>query len=216
MKRIASICTALLLLLVFAVVSLPAITAAQDASAEPAAGPAGTTFTFRLSGFNGNERLGIWLNAPNGTILAIGGNHAFANGGQYTFTWTSRAGVALGTWQLVAEGTESDRQQVVSFDVTEAASNPPVGATGVNPQIGTAGDTLTFYAAGFFHGERIGFWLNTMSGIVPLDDMKHYANDRGEFSTTWQVPAGVAPGAWQLVAQGTSSGVQQVIPFEIR
>lgn len=217
MKRIVSICTALMVLLSLTIVSLPAISAAQDGRVEPAAGPAGTTFSFGVSGFDRGERLGVWLNAPNGTILAIGGNNAYARGGEFSYSWTSRAGVALGTWQLVVVGTDSDVQRVVAFQVTEAAGNPPVGAVGVNPQSGTAGDTLTFYAAGFSHGERIGYWLNAPTGgIVPLDDMKHYANGRGEFSTTWQVPGGAAPGAWQLVAQGTSSGVQQVIAFEVR
>jgi len=214
MKRILYICTALLMLLTVVTVSTPAIAAEQ--TVEPPAGPAGTTFTFHVSGFDHNERVAYWLNTPNSTILAIGDHGMSASSGHITYSWTSRAGIPLGFWQFVAEGVDSHVQKVVTFEITAGGSAPAAGTTNVVPAVGGAGSTFTFYATGFSPGERVGYWLNApTSTVVKVDDQRHYANSDGQFSVSFVAPSDAAPGAWQLVAQGSQSGVLQVIPFEI-
>jgi hypothetical protein len=216
MQRIVRIQGALLVLLAMAVAQIPSVTEAQDQSVVPASGPAGTTFTFSVSGFDGNERVGYWLNVPNGTVLAIGNSSTYASKGRLTKSWTSRVGVPLGTWQFVAQGVKSGTVRVLSFQVTEAAGAPAPGITGVVPPVGVAGGTFTFYATGFQPGERVGYWLNVPTGaVLPLDDRHHYADGAGQFSVIWQSPAYVPTGTWQLVAQGTRSGVVQVLTFQI-
>ena len=216
MKRIFSLSMALLMLLTVVTVGTPTA-AAQDQSVEPSAGPAGTTFTFHIGGFDHGERVAYWLNTPNRTILAIGDRGTNASGGKITVSWTSRAGIPLGFWQLVARGVASGVQKVVTFEVTGGGSAPAPGGTNVVPPIGSAGSTFTFYARGFTPDERVGYWLNPPAGaVVTIDDQHHYANSDGQFSATWMAPAVVTPGTWQLVAQGTESGVLQVISFQIQ
>src|SRR5258706_2708219 len=101
MKHIFSLSMALLILLTVVTVGTPTV-AAQDQSVEPSAGPAGTTFTFHIGGFDHGERVAYWLNTPNRTILAIGDRGTNASGGKITVSWPSRAGIPLGFWQLVA------------------------------------------------------------------------------------------------------------------
>jgi hypothetical protein len=216
MKRILSLSIAVLMLLTIATVGTsPA--AAQTQSVEPSAGPAGTTFTFHAGGFDGSERVAYWLNTPNSTILAIGDRGTNASGGKILVSWESHAGVPLGFWQFVARGVDSGAQTVVTFEVTGGGNAPAPGGANVVPPVGNPGTTFTFYAGGFTADERVGYWLNPPAGaVVAIDDQQHTANSDGQFSVTWMAPADVAPGTWQLVAQGTESGVLQIITFQIQ
>jgi hypothetical protein len=215
-KRIMSLCTAVWLLVSIVAVSFPSVAAAQDQSVNPPSGPAGTTFTFQVSGLDSGELVGYWLNAPNGTVLAIGDNSTHARKGRFTFSWTSHVGIPVGMWQFVVEGVSSGAQRVVPFEVTEPQGGTTVGSTSAIPPTGTVGTTFTFYATGFTGGERIGYWLNAPNGtIVSFDNVQHRADSNGAFSTTWTVPGGAALGTWQLVAQGTSSGIVQVVTFTV-
>src|SRR4249919_2898584 len=81
MKRILSLSIAVLMLLTMATVGT-STAAAQTQSVEPSAGPAGTTFTFHVGGFDGSERVAYWLNTPISTILAIGDRGTNASGGK--------------------------------------------------------------------------------------------------------------------------------------
>jgi len=216
MQKIVRVWTALLVLLAIAVTQVPSATHAQEQSVVPASGPAGTTFTFNVTGFDGGERVGYWLNVPNGTILAIGNSTTYASKGRLTKSWTSSAGVPLGTWQFVAQGAKSGTTRVLSFQVTDAPGSPAVGITGVVPAVGGVGSTFTFYATGFKAGERVGYWLNAPTGaVLPLDDGDHYADGSGQFSVMWQSPSYAPAGTWQLVTQGTRSGIVQVLTFQI-
>jgi hypothetical protein len=216
MKRIFALSMALLLLLSVVMVGVP-IAAAQDQNVTPSAGPAGTTFTFHIGGFDHGERVAYWLNTPNRTILAIGDRGTNASGGKITVNWASRASIPLGFWQFVAHGVDSGVQKVVTFEVTGGGNAPAPGGTNVVPPGGNPGSTFTFYASGFTPGERVGYWLNPPAGaVVTIVDQQLYANSDGQFSTIWMTPGDVTPGTWQLVAQGTASGVLQVISFQIQ
>ncbi len=216
MKRILALSMALLMLLTVVTVGTP-IVAAQDQEVEPSAGSAGTTFTFHIGGFDHGERVAYWLNTPNSTILAIGDRGTNASGGKILVSWESRTGIPLGFWQFVARGVDSGVQKVITFEVTGGGNAPAPGGTNVVPRMGSVGTNFTFYASGFTADERVGYWLNAPAGaVVAIDDQQHYANSDGQFSTTWMTPAAVTPGTWQLVAQGTESGVLQVISFQIQ
>jgi len=217
MKHRIRLGTALLVLSAVLALLAPAIAAAQDQIVDPPAGPAGTTFTFHISGFDDDERVGYWLSAPNGTTLAIDDRSTQATDGLMTHSWTSRPGVPLGTWQFVAQGVNSGVQKVVTFQITEAAASEAPEPSNVQPAVGGAGTTFIFSAHGFAEAERVGYWLNTPTGsILEIDDGQHYADSDGEFNLNWLAPADAAPGGWQLVAQGSQSGVLQIIAFEIR
>jgi hypothetical protein len=217
MKHRIHLGIALLVLATILAVRAPAAAMAQDQTTDPPSGPAGTTFIFHLNGFDDNERVGYWLNTPIGSILAIDNRSTEAKNGLLTYSWTTRPGVPLGTWQFVAQGVDSGVQKVASFDVTAPSGSPAIEAPSVEPAVGGAGTTFVFSAYGFAPGERVGYWLNMPNGsIMKVDDSHHFADTDGEFNLSWLAPAGAAPGGWQLVAQGSQSGVLQMVAFEIR
>lgn len=205
-----------LLLLAFAMVQLPRTVAAEELRADPPSGPAGTTFTFHISGFDHGERVGYWLNAPNGTVLVIDDRRLNASDGDFTYSWTSVPGIPVGYWLFVAEGISSGDQFSVPFEVTAPAEGT-ANASNVEPKSGEGGTTYAFFANGFSGGERVGYWLNTPDGsIFKIDDQKHYATSDGRFDIHWKSPTDAAPGTWQMVFQGAKSGILHTISFEIR
>jgi len=217
MKHRIRLGTALLVLATILAILAPSAAMAQDQPADPQSGPAGTTFLFHLDGFDDDERVGYWLNTPIGTILAIDDRSTTATNGMLTYSWTARPDVPLGTWQFVAQGANSGVQKVAPFQVTASPGNPSPQAPSAEPAVGSAGTTFAFAAYGFAPAERVGYWLNVPTGeIMGIDDGQHFADSDGELNVNWLVPAGAAPGGWQLVAQGSQSGVLQIVAFEIR
>lgn len=149
--------TVLLVLATILAVLAPAAATAQDQTADPPSGPAGTTFTFHLNGFDKNERVGYWLNTSIGSILAIDNRSTKATNGQLTYSWTTRPGVPLGTWQFVAQGADSGVQKVAPFEVTAPLGNPSIEAPSVEPAVAGVGTTFVFEAYGFAPRERVGY-----------------------------------------------------------
>jgi hypothetical protein len=64
MKRIFLLSMVVLMLLIMVTAGTP-IAAAQDQAVEPAAGPAGTSFSFHIGSFDRSEQLAYWWCAPH-------------------------------------------------------------------------------------------------------------------------------------------------------
>ncbi len=88
----------------------------------------------------------------------------------------------------------------------------------VEPKVGSAGTRFAFVAFGFRGNERVGVWLNTPDGraIAARAEQLNRATREGRVDWFWRAPAGIQPGTWQMVARGIDSGVQRIIPVEIR
>ena len=69
------------------------------------------------TGFGANEPISIWLNAPDGRVLAaeIEGIAETAPDGRVGFTWVAPKDAPLGAWQMVAHGRESGIEAVAGF-----------------------------------------------------------------------------------------------------
>jgi len=86
----------------------------------------------------------------------------------------------------------------------------------VEPAIGNPGTDFTFSAGGFKAGEAVTFWANDPSTLVhSSEDSSTAADSTGQVAWNWTAPAPALDGQWSMVAEGTSSGVQQVIFFKI-
>jgi hypothetical protein len=106
----------------------------------PSAGAAGSSFSFALYGFKGDvddgeddqtnnaEEVSFWINLPNGQVIpavragvdADDDNASVvraSRAGKVELTWQAPANAPLGTYTLVAHGNESDREQVVAFEI---------------------------------------------------------------------------------------------------
>lgn len=219
-----------LLMLIAAAVAQPHPASAQQPeptfNVEPRVGTAGTRFAFVATGFLGYERVGVWLNDPDGKpVAARAENLDPATGfGRVDWFWTAQQDVRIGKWQMVARGIQSGVQRIIPFEI---GASPPAGpppsetpgvTSNVNPRAGNPGTRFAFMANGFQAGEPVGVWVNTPEGQpLPISpEQLNPANQDGRADWFWTAPSYFRPGTWQMLARGTRSGLQRTIVFEIR
>ena len=102
-----------------ALLLVPTVSAAPTATVYPQAGPPGTRFLFFTEGFAADEPISIWLNAPDGRVIAAE-DRALRNSsasGAATWTWTAPSDAPLGAWQMVGHGRRSGNEQVIPFTI---------------------------------------------------------------------------------------------------
>lgn len=217
----------LVMLLALVGITLPQAVMAQeeqaDAAVIPPVGGPGTEFAFFATGFEDGEKVGFWLNAPDGTVVATD-EEAFANDdGRADWAWDSPGDAQPGIWEMVAEGADSGTTWAIPFEIQAGlpesgppAPSVPSGNYAVEPAIGAPGTTFDFFATGFDGNEDVGFWLNAPDGSIVDIEQKTGTNDDGRVDWSWESPDDAARGTWQMVARGVDSNLEQVIPFEIR
>lgn len=200
-------------------------------SVEPATGYAGTVFAFYATGFNDEEPVSYWFNAPDGTVHA--NTHDYrtdAYQGRADWKWQAPHNALSGTWTAVAYGANSHHEQVIPFtaqapqpsqprdDLPVPPETQPINPPGVavEPVTGLPGTRFSFFASGFGDGETIYFWATDPHGDgIGSDGFKIKANQQGEGYWNWKSPGDAMYGRWMMVAQG-QSGLQRVIHFDIR
>jgi hypothetical protein len=87
------------------------------ASVTPAEGPPGTAFTFSASGYEYGERVGYWLNLPDGTIQPFNHELRADKEGRVTWSYTAPADAPRGLYVMAARSSQSDD---VDNDVSHA------------------------------------------------------------------------------------------------
>ncbi len=94
-----------------------------DANVEPNAGPAGTEFAFFAEGFEPGEQVGVWINAPDGSILSVFDENGdvlslFANeDGRVDWSVTSPSEAPPGFYSMVATGLDSGNEVAIPFEI---------------------------------------------------------------------------------------------------
>lgn len=209
------------LLLVAGIVA-PGLLSAQEeqqSNVTPQVGPPGTRFAFVAYGFDDDDRISTWLNAPDGTVMEAdveelrGANDE----GRADWYWTAPQDAQRGVWQMVAYGDETETERVIPFEIRGDPA-PVTSGSNVTPQVGPPGARFAFVAFGFEEDEQIGIWLNAPDGsIVEAEGEElNTATSEGRADWYWTAPEDALTGTWQMVAEGKESGNQVVIPFEIR
>ncbi|GAB4210654.1 MAG: hypothetical protein OHK0022_44120 [Roseiflexaceae bacterium] len=129
----------------------------------------------------------------NGTVLDV----------RPSYTWVDERGVI---------GPQNSNWAPVVI-----ANGPANGAwiwTQVTPASGSAGTTHTFLTNRFIPGEGVVTWLNTPSGVRPLD-LKGVADSQGSISLAF-ASTGLRPGTYQMVLYGMRSQLTGVATFTVR
>jgi hypothetical protein len=113
---------------------------AESYTVTPSAGTPAASFRFVINGFLGDpkdgdedksnnaEKVAFWINTPDGqTIKAIRAGadeddfeasvDRASRSGQVELTWQAPANATPGTYTLVAHGLESEREQVIAFEI---------------------------------------------------------------------------------------------------
>ena len=83
----------------------------------PTAGAPGSRFVVSGAGFGANEKISVWLNAPDGRAIPaeIEGIAEAAPDGRVGWTWVAPTDAPLGAWQMVAHGRTSGIEAVAGF-----------------------------------------------------------------------------------------------------
>jgi hypothetical protein len=197
-----------------------ALAAATSTVVQPEAGPPGTRFLFFTDGFAADEPISIWLNAPDGRVIAAE-DRALGNSsatGAATWTWTAPADAPLGAWQMVGHGRRSGNEQVIPFTIAQAApATSGEQPFNVVPADGAPGTLFRFYATGFEAREFVYVSVNGPTGTLkdPGLTVPRTADPSGRVDGSWTSPSDAAPGAYQIVIQSDHSGVTRTIPVTI-
>jgi hypothetical protein len=199
----------------------PAVASATT-TVNPQSGPPGTRFLFFTDGFAAGERLAIWLNAPDGRVIAaedssLGRTSAF---GAATWTWTAPSDAPLGAWQMVGHGRTSGIEQIIPFTIGQAAPAETTGGQPFNvvPADGEPGTLFRFYAVGFEAREFVYVSVNGPGGQLkdPSLTVPRTADPSGRVDGSWTSPSDAVAGAYQIVIQADHSGVTRSLPVTIR
>ncbi|MEI8307559.1 MAG: hypothetical protein WCF99_10900 [Chloroflexales bacterium] len=79
-----------------------------SASVSPKSGGPGTTFTFTADGYKEGERVGYWLNLPDGTVVRFDHELMGNSKGEVTWSWTAPADAQRGLYTMSARSSQSD------------------------------------------------------------------------------------------------------------
>ncbi|NJK81589.1 MAG: hypothetical protein HC914_17585 [Chloroflexaceae bacterium] len=180
----------------------------------PAAAPAGTTFSFTARGYGEKEQLQFWLSDPHGATLTEGEVTTRVDlSGIATWEWPSPPYTMVGEWTVHVIGTRNRIQTQATFRVTERNAEAPGG--GVSQDVANPGTTLSFYAEGFRRDERVSWWVTDPRRRVYPGEVEINAGSDQRIEWTWAVPTDAAAGDWQMIAKGVESNIQRIIPFTV-
>jgi hypothetical protein len=197
----------------------------------PPVGPPGTRFAFYALGFNYREKVGYWVNGPDGTVYANDFKFVVKSWeNRADWEWKAPHDATPGLWSTVARGFESEKEVIIYFEIADPNAPPvPVNTPPspqapapsssnvvVEPQAGVPGTRFDFHASGFRPGERVRFWASD-----PLNryyEMNHYrtdANEDGHAAWNWKSPDDAMAGVWIMVGRGEESHIEKVSYFAI-
>jgi hypothetical protein len=196
-----------------------------NATAEPQRGPAGTVFTFSARGFQGGERIGVYITAPNQAVVgAPFQTEADGSGVSEQVTFTSPSDIAAGIYAITFEGVSSKAKAIAYFEITAAAAQPapPPGGipasvnAAVDPERGPRGTVFTAIARGFQGGERIGVYVTAPNQAVIGAPFQVSADGSGvsepvTFRSSGDLPTGI----YAITFEGVSSKARSIAYFEV-
>jgi hypothetical protein len=202
------------------VAAFPAAVAQAAGTADPPAGQPGTLFTFTADGYRVNEKVGTWVNTPDGAVRVIDTSIKADKDGRATWQWRAPNSAAAGTWRMVGKGEESRVENVIAVQIaipgpTATPAGQPPAAEGAVPPSGVPGTTFAITAVGFRPGEKIDTWANTPGGSQRDVPTYLFADSRGAARWLWVSPADAEGGTWQLIGRGVDTRVERIVPVVI-
>ncbi len=192
-------------------------------SITPLAAPPGSGFVFNASGFDPNEKVGVWLTRPAGAgVEPIDERLVQREGGSVRVAFRVERD-QQGVWTVTAQGASTGRAVTAPFKLTRdyvAPPGTPRPATSRNASVSPAegGQRTTFRltASGFRANELLEFWVTSPDGLYVLNTPVQ-ADNRGRIGVSpalgVQLGARNLPGVYGYHYRGTLSGVRADIYF---
>jgi predicted transcriptional regulator len=93
--------------------------ASVNAAVDPERGPRGTVFTAIARGFQGGERIGVYVTAPNQAVIGAPFQvSADGSGVSEPVTFRSSSDLPTGIYAITFEGVSSKARSIAYFEVT--------------------------------------------------------------------------------------------------
>jgi hypothetical protein len=200
----------------------PVLPESKSGAVSPRAGQQGQTFVFGGFGFTPGERVGIWLNSPDGSVSganfqATADSRGIIDG----IRLTSDKTMPLGVWSFVGQGVDSGKVAIGYFLLlagpigrlpSPAPAGPGVPANvdaRADPGGGPAGTIFFFDAFGFKAGEEITPTVVASNGTRIDAGYTVKADDKGSIGYAglyYVTERGFPLGLWRFEAKGKDSG----------
>ncbi|MGC4107690.1 MAG: SH3 domain-containing protein [Thermomicrobiales bacterium] len=157
----------------------------------PTSGSVGSSVTVSGSGYTSGESVRIYWNSTSSSPLTT----VTASGGSFSTTITVPESTR-GSYQIIARGATSGKQEASPFTLAPSLSRTPTG--------GPAGTQLSVTVRGFGANEQVQLrWSNTSGQILGTAT----TNALGTGSTTITIPAANV-GTYDYVGTGLTSGAR--------
>jgi hypothetical protein len=211
----------------------PLVPPAKSALIYPLAGKPGDIFLFTAFGFEPNEKVAFWINAPDGSILGDDEQgQADADGTLNESGLIFQTGPAFpaGLWSIVAQGIDSEHTAVAYFLIVGSSLNNADSITKPSialpddidarsePRVGLIGTVFFFDAYGFQPQEEVmvtvtaadGTTTNTVTGV------RADANGSIRYAGLYYASSLLSPlGLYNMTAVGRTSGKRSVAYFVV-
>jgi len=207
----------------------PVLPQSRNAAVSPRAGQPGQTFAFEAAGFTPGEKVGVWLNTPDGSLIGARFQAtADSRGAIGPLGFTTDAKLPLGVWSFVGQGIKSGKQAIGYFLLLGGAIGrvpaPAPAGPGVpanvdarsDPGAGKAGTTFFFDAWGFKAGEDVDLAIVASDGTRIPAGYTVKADDKGSIGYAglyYVTEAGFPLGLWRFEAKGKQSGKTSIAYF---
>ncbi len=181
----------------------------------PLAAPPGLGFTFTAAGFDGGERIGVWLTRPaNGGVETVDPRIVANDGkGNIRVVFTPAAKTE-GIWTITAQGVGSKRSVTAPFKLTRDYVAPPgtprpASRNGeARPAEGGLRTVFALTGSGFAASEQLDLWITSPDGVYLLSSARADARGRVGYSPGLLVQFGAQnpAGVYGYHYLGTRSG----------
>jgi len=158
-------------------------------SITPLAAPPGLAFTFSASGYDWNERVGVWLTRPNGAGQEEVDQSRVVRDGRGNITVVFMpADRSEGIWTITGQGASTGRAITVPFKVTRDYLAPlgtprPASVNGaVRPVEGGLRTVFALSGTGFRANEDLDLWITSPDGIYYLTSARADGSGRIGYS----------------------------------
>jgi hypothetical protein len=174
-------------------------------------------------GFRAQERVYIWITAPDGAVLSwpeqFNSNQFITNDfGEFVATFEFTGNNPTGGYNFTAKGSQSGYMVIAPFTLT---ARPIVTQGWAVLRVAFPGDASDpqrreFEIQGdqFFPNERVDIWVNFPDGAV-RGLPSQFADPYGSFYVVLDTDEALPIGTYQFTAKGAESGSIVITPFRL-
>ena len=190
---------------------------------------AGTQLSIDVFGFQPNEQIGFWLNAPDDQMIGTRQSLSIGPSGGVNGFPLDTTGLPTGFYSLVFQSVNSGYQAIVYFKILASAPAapaptappsasplPPAQNAVASPTSGPRGTRFSFVGSGFTPGENIGVYITAPDLSVFGAPFQVVADGQGNSEVvTFTSNSSVPTGTYAITFEGTQSKKKAIAYFAV-